>query len=37
MIALLENFQDEGGSIAVPQALWDFGAPHRLGRERAPV
>ena len=31
MIALLENFQDEGGSVAVPQALWDFGAPQRLG------
>jgi seryl-tRNA synthetase len=31
MIALLENFQDEGGSVSVPQPLWDFGAPQRLG------
>jgi seryl-tRNA synthetase len=37
MIALLENFQDEGGSIAVPQPLWDFGAPNRLGRTKAPA
>ena len=35
VIALMENFQDEGGSIAVPEALWDYGAPRRLGsRER---
>ena len=31
MIALLENFQDEGGAVAVPEALWEYGAPHRLG------
>jgi seryl-tRNA synthetase len=37
MIALLENFQDEGGSIAVPQALWEFGAPQRLGRVESPA
>jgi len=30
MIALLENFQDEGGSIAVPEVLTPFGAPPRL-------
>ena len=34
MIALMENCQDEGGSIAVPEPLWDFGAPERLGREK---
>jgi seryl-tRNA synthetase len=35
VIALMENFQDEGGSIAVPEALWEYGAPRRLGgRER---
>jgi seryl-tRNA synthetase len=34
MIAVLENFQDEDGAIAVPQALVDFGAPGRLGAER---
>ncbi len=37
MIALLENFQDEGGSIAVPQPLWEFGAPERLGRIGSPA
>jgi seryl-tRNA synthetase len=34
MIAILENFQDEDGSIAVPEPLGDFGAPRRLGEER---
>jgi seryl-tRNA synthetase len=34
MIAILENFQDEDGSIAVPEPLCDFGAPRRLGEER---
>ena len=34
MIAILENFQDEDGSISVPSALQDFGAPARLGAER---
>jgi seryl-tRNA synthetase len=37
MIALLENFQDEGGSISVPEPLWAFGAPERLGRVEAPA
>ena len=37
MIALMENFQDEGGSIAVPRALWEFGAPERLGRVESPA
>jgi seryl-tRNA synthetase len=37
LIALLENFQDEDGSVAVPQALHAFGAPARLGRETAPA
>jgi seryl-tRNA synthetase len=32
MIAILENFQDADGSVAVPKALWEFGAPHRLGK-----
>ncbi len=31
VIALMENFQDAGGSIAVPEALWEYGAPQRLG------
>jgi seryl-tRNA synthetase len=30
LIALLENFQDEGGEIAVPEVLARFGAPARL-------
>ncbi len=29
MIAILENFQDAGGSVAVPALLQDFGAPAR--------
>jgi seryl-tRNA synthetase len=37
MIALMENFQEDGGSIAVPPALWDFGSPGRLGRVRSPA
>jgi seryl-tRNA synthetase len=35
MIALLENFQDERGSVSVPKPLWEFGAPVRLGRIEA--
>jgi seryl-tRNA synthetase len=31
MIALLENFQNEGGTVSVPEALWNYGAPHMLG------
>ena len=31
VIALMENFQDAGGAIAVPEALWEYGAPRRLG------
>ncbi len=30
LIALLENFQDEGGAISVPEVLTSFGAPPRL-------
>jgi seryl-tRNA synthetase len=35
MIALMENFQEEDGSIRVPEALHDFGAPQLIGAERA--
>jgi len=35
MIALLENFQEEDGSVGIPSALHEFGAPHKLGAERA--
>ena len=31
MIALLENFQDEGGSVSIPEPLWEYGAPRKLG------
>jgi seryl-tRNA synthetase len=31
VIALLENFQDESGAIAVPEPLWAYGAPRTLG------
>ncbi|HEY8645671.1 MAG TPA: serine--tRNA ligase [Gaiellaceae bacterium] len=34
MIAILENFQHEDGSVSVPQALTEFGAPAKLGAER---
>ena len=35
MIALMENFQQADGSIAIPSALHEFGAPAKLGAERA--
>ncbi len=31
MLAILENFQDETGSVTVPEALLPFGAPERIG------
>jgi seryl-tRNA synthetase len=31
LIALMENFQQQDGSIAVPEVLLEFGAPSRLG------
>ena len=31
MIAILENFQQADGSIAVPSVLWEFGAPRKIG------
>jgi seryl-tRNA synthetase len=34
MIALMENFQDDGGSVSVPEPLWEFGAPRSLGADR---
>jgi seryl-tRNA synthetase len=34
MIAILESFQEEDGSVAIPEPLWDLGAPHRLAGER---
>jgi seryl-tRNA synthetase len=34
MLAVLENFQDDGGEVAVPEPLVEAGAPRRLGAER---
>jgi seryl-tRNA synthetase len=31
MLAIMENFQERDGSIAVPEPLHEFGAPRRLG------
>jgi seryl-tRNA synthetase len=30
MLAILENFQDEGGAVAVPEVLTQYGAPRRI-------
>jgi seryl-tRNA synthetase len=30
MLAILENFQDEGGAVAVPEILVQYGAPSRI-------
>ena len=31
MIALMENFQEEDGSVRIPEALHELGAPQKLG------
>jgi seryl-tRNA synthetase len=31
VIALMENFQDAGARVTVPEVLWPYGAPHELG------
>jgi seryl-tRNA synthetase len=30
MLAVLENFQDEGGRVSVPEVLEQFGAPREV-------
>jgi seryl-tRNA synthetase len=35
MLSIMENFQEEDGSVSVPEPLVDYGAPRRLGAERA--
>jgi seryl-tRNA synthetase len=35
MLAIIENFQERDGSIAVPSALVEYGAPGHLGAEPA--
>jgi seryl-tRNA synthetase len=37
MLAVLENFQEDGGSVAVPEPLVEFGAPARLGAVPTPA
>ena len=32
LLSIMENFQDEGGKVAVPAVLRQFGAPAALGR-----
>jgi len=34
MLAIMENFQAEDGSVSVPDALHELGAPRKLGAER---
>jgi seryl-tRNA synthetase len=35
MLAIMENFQEEDGSVSVPEPLHELGAPRKLGAERA--
>jgi seryl-tRNA synthetase len=37
MLSIMENFQEEDGSISVPDPLVEFGAPARLSGDRAPA
>jgi seryl-tRNA synthetase len=37
LLAIMENFQDEDGSVAVPEALVDYGAPARISPKDASV
>ncbi len=37
LIAIMENFQDEDGSIVVPEVLTEYGAPKKLGADRSPA
>jgi seryl-tRNA synthetase len=34
MLAMLENFQEDDGSVAIPEVLHGFGAPRRLAGDR---
>ncbi len=34
LLAILENFQDEGGTVTVPEVLRGYGAPATIGRPR---
>ena len=37
MLAIMENFQESDGSVSVPPVLTEFGAPRKIGAERARV
>ena len=37
LIAIVENFQEDDGSVRVPEALVEAGAPSRLGAEKSRV
>jgi seryl-tRNA synthetase len=37
MLAIMENFQESDGTVSVPQALTEFGAPSKLGAARTRV
>ena len=34
LLAIMENFQDEGGTVAVPEVLRSYGAPATIGHPR---
>jgi seryl-tRNA synthetase len=34
MLAIMENFQEDDGSVSIPSSLQEFGAPQKLGAER---
>jgi seryl-tRNA synthetase len=34
MLAIMENFQEDDGSVSIPGSLHEFGAPQKLGAER---
>ena len=34
LLAIMENFQDEGGTVTVPEVLRGYGAPATIGRPR---
>jgi seryl-tRNA synthetase len=34
MLAIMENFQEDDGSVSIPGALHEFGAPEKLGAAR---
>ncbi len=33
LLAIMENFQDEGGTVAVPEVLHGYGAPAAIGKQ----